>query len=382
MSELVNTTTASHNIRWQLLTSVAACTLLAAITVIPASAAEEDRPTVWIELGGQLQRLQNSQEPFRPAFLNVQPRPNYEVISPDVPQRLPRYAISGEAKISLMPHGTDWALSAAVRYGRSNGEKMLHQQTQTKQMMKTTFWANPKSAYRTFTRWGHEKVSHKQSYLIADFMAGRDVGLGTQSTVNSQINFGVRFAQFSSRSKVHHSALPDPHITVIPTGLGFHKYKSIGFHHSYFASLNSERSFRGVGPSLSWDASARLSGNDDGQEITFDWGVNGALLFGRQKVGGSFETTKRLFDGVVYALARPPTVTTRNEVPLDRSHSRIVPNLGGFAGVSFKYPNAKVSLGYRADFFFGAMDGGLAKRTSENTSFHGPFAKVSIGLGG
>lgn len=380
MSELINTTTASHDIRWQLLTSVAACSLLAAITITPANAADEDRPTVWIELGGQLQRLQSSQEPFRPAFLNVQPRPNYEVISPDVPQRLPRYAISGEASISLVPHGSDWALSAGVRYGRANGNKTLHQQTQTKQMMKTVIFANPKSMYRTFTRWGHEKVSHKQSYLIADFTAGRDVGIGTHSTVNSLINFGVRFAQFSSRSSVRHSALPDPHVTAVPTGGGFNKYKNIGFQHTYLANLESERSFRGIGPSLSWDASARLSGNDDGDEITFDWGVNGALLFGRQKVGGSFETTSRLFDGVVYEIKRPPTVTTRNYVPLDRTRSRIVPNLGGFAGMSFKYPNAKVSFGYRADFFFGAMDGGIARQTSENQAFHGPFAKVSIGL--
>jgi len=41
-----------------------------------------------------------------------------------------------------------------------------------------------------------------------------------------------------------------------------------------------------------------------------------------------------------------------------------------------------VSLGYRADFFFGAMDTGIdtAKRTT--TGFFGPFATVSIGIGG
>jgi hypothetical protein len=346
----------------------------------PASAGQDDRPTAWIELGGQFQRLQNSQEPFIPGFLNVQPRPNYEVISPDVPQRLPRYAISGEGKLTLAPHGTDWSLSAGVRYGRANGKKSLHQQTETQRLMKTQVFANPKSLYRNFTRWGQERVSHKQSYLVADFAVGRDVGIGTQSSVNSLINFGVRFAQFSTRSTVHHSALPDPHVTMVPTGFGLHKYKSIGFHHSYFADLNSERSFRGVGPSLSWDASARLSGDDDGQGVSFDWGLNGALLFGRQKVGGSHQTTSRFFDGVVYALNRPPTVTTRNDVPLDRSRSSIVPNLGGFAGLSFKYPNAKVSLGYRADFFFGAMDGGIDKRHAEDMSFHGPFAKIALGF--
>lgn len=287
MSELINTTPQTGDIRWQLLSSVAACTLVAAVTLTPAQAADKDRPVVWVELGGQLQRLQSSQEPFRPAFLDVQPRPNYEMISPDVPQRLPRFSISGDAKLTLQPHGSDWAFSAGVRYGRANGNKMLHQQTQTMQLLKTSIWANPKLLPRYFTRWGHEKAAHKQSYLVADFTAGRDVGIGSQSAVSSLLNFGVRFAQFSSRSKVHHSALPDPHVTMVPTGMGFNKYKSIGFHHSYFASLDGERSFRGVGPSLSWDASARLAGDEGGDEVTFDWGVNGALLFGRQRVAGS-----------------------------------------------------------------------------------------------
>ncbi|HVP85004.1 MAG TPA: hypothetical protein VMS78_09800 [Rhizomicrobium sp.] len=43
---------------------------------------------------------------------------------------------------------------------------------------------------------------------------------------------------------------------------------------------------------------------------------------------------------------------------------------------------AKVSLGYRADFFFGAMDGGIDTRESYNRNFYGPYASISIGLGG
>jgi hypothetical protein len=59
-----------------------------------------------------------------------------------------------------------------------------------------------------------------------------------------------------------------------------------------------------------------------------------------------------------------------------------VPNLGAFAGLSFRFAQAKVSVGYRGDFFFGAMDGGLDTRKSYNQEFYGPFATVSIGLGG
>ena len=50
--------------------------------------------------------------------------------------------------------------------------------------------------------------------------------------------------------------------------------------------------------------------------------------------------------------------------------------------MSFKYNNAKVSFGYRADEFFGAMDGGIDARKSENVGFFGPLRNLSIGLGG
>jgi hypothetical protein len=63
-----------------------------------------------------------------------------------------------------------------------------------------------------------------------------------------------------------------------------------------------------------------------------------------------------------------------------RSHSVVVPNIGGFAGMSLKFPNAKISLGYRADFFFGAMDGGIDARKTYDRNFYGPFATISIGL--
>jgi hypothetical protein len=50
-------------------------------------------------------------------------------------------------------------------------------------------------------------------------------------------------------------------------------------------------------------------------------------------------------------------------------------------GVSFHCSDAKISLGYRGDFFFDAIDGGIDTRKTEAQDFHGSFASVSIGLG-
>jgi len=41
-----------------------------------------------------------------------------------------------------------------------------------------------------------------------------------------------------------------------------------------------------------------------------------------------------------------------------------------------------VSFGYRADFFFGAVDEGIDARHTKNLGFDGPFTTISIGLGG
>ena len=60
--------------------------------------------------------------------------------------------------------------------------------------------------------------------------------------------------------------------------------------YNYTMFAQAARSFHGVGPSLSWNASATLLGNKDAGELTFDWGINGAVLFGRQKAKTSHTT--------------------------------------------------------------------------------------------
>jgi hypothetical protein len=42
----------------------------------------------------------------------------------------------------------------------------------------------------------------------------------------------------------------------------------------------------------------------------------------------------------------------------------------------------KVSLGYRADVYFHAMDGGVSSFKSEDRGFFGPYFNLSVGLGG
>jgi hypothetical protein len=189
----------------------------------------------------------------------------------------------------------------------------------------------------------------------------------------------VRFAQFNSKSSLRFAADPD-YAFVYKYFSGAGSFPLYGNNHAYRGIAEAKRSFLGIGPSINWNGSTPVFSAGPDSAIALDWGLNAAVLFGRQKANLSHSTNgyyvKRGF------ISEGVSTPTRVSHSYNRSRSVIVPNIGGFAGVSYKFPNAKINLGYRADFFFGAMDIGQATRNSRDRNFYGPFAKISIGLGG
>src|SRR5690242_19003145 len=130
MSDLMNVPVGRENFRWRLLTTVSAVALAAG--AICSNAVEaSDKPSVWIELGGQLERIDGGWEPFLPPFTRL-PLAPYSPISPPQAQKPPVNGYGGEGKVSFEPGNSGWIFSAAVRYGRSNNNKHVHQQTTIK----------------------------------------------------------------------------------------------------------------------------------------------------------------------------------------------------------------------------------------------------------
>jgi hypothetical protein len=381
MSELIDARPKGGDSRWQLMATASALALLTSVSMTGASAADDaDRASVWVELGGQLERIDGGESVYAPEFVVKNDAAAYNLVSPLSMRAAPRYGFAGEGKLTFAPQGTDFVFTAAARFGRTNGYKERHQQTTT-QLLQTNGYApdNPKYAkfYKPVTRFNHTSQKTSESHLIVDFKAGKDVGLGMfGGRGESTVSLGVRFAQFASRSNTVIRSFPDPYY---PRNW---KYQTKPHHHSYYAHAQNERSFHGIGPSISWEGDAPLAGNRETGGVTFDWGVNGAVLFGRQKALGATQVSGRYFMGSPFALPPPPTSHYVHSKPFSRSRSKIVPNFGGFAGLSARYSHAKFSFGYRGDFFFGPMDGGLDTRDTRNRSFYGPFATISIGLGG
>jgi len=390
MSELLEARIAHKGLRWSMMTGASVAVLLATCGADAASD-HGDRPTVWIELGVNLNRVDGGNERFAPDF--VTQIDTHAFSSPIALQRPPRYANGFEGKLTVQPEESDWSVSVGLRYGRSNGAKQAHQQTLPaspvliESIPALSFYASPQLPPLA-QRFASTTASNRSSQLIADFQAGRDVGLGLFSrNSSSTVNLGVRFAQFTSRSSSRISADPDFGVS--------YKYASTAFHyftgyfkvpvqkwHVYSAKAQAIRSFHGIGPSAEWDTSVPLVGDPNDGGFTFDWGVNAAVLFGRQKAATKHSTKATYDHHGIGTASISSTVYNHPSVPVSRSRSVVVPNIGGFAGFSLKFPNARVSLGYRADFFFGAMDGGIDTRKTYDRNFYGPFAKISIGLGG
>jgi iron complex outermembrane recepter protein len=427
MSELINIRDDRATIRWKLLTSVSAAALLVSVSGIGQAQADDndgDRPLIWVELGGQLEQLSDSQEALSPPFMASISQPS--LLKALNVQKPPAYAISEDAKITFQPENSDWVFSASVQYARFGAERHHHQQTANKTVAESfnlvlpppygTHHIGPKYYYPS----GHVKFADgvanvSNSQFVLDFQAGKDVGLGLFGGRGSSVlAAGLRIAQFTSKSNVQLRAEPD---VQYPTAAITSKYELIAFtnndpirFHDYAAMASARREFRGLGPSLSWNASAPVAGNSQGGEIAVDIGLNAAVLFGRQRASGHHRTTNKAYQvssmsgggGSFYRSGKKikqihfenhhgfeggngavlPTAQNTNAASFDRARNVTVPNLGGFAGISMRYQDAKLSFGYRADFFFGAMDGGIDMAKKENRGFYGPFASVSVGIGG
>src|SRR6185437_15262492 len=126
MSELIQKNKVC-NFRWKLLAEASAVALMGYFVTMPGAIAEDnDRPTVWIELGGQFNNLQNNQERYSPPFLALMPA---EFPLPGSAEQPPRYGFEESGAIQFQPSGADWKFTAAIRYGRAISSKHMHHQS-------------------------------------------------------------------------------------------------------------------------------------------------------------------------------------------------------------------------------------------------------------
>jgi hypothetical protein len=300
----------------------------------------------------------------------------------------PNAAFDWEGKLALQPQGSNWVLKAGVRYGRSGrGVKVYESEipgTRTNfkfgrryvpctNAIIANYDACHSGALRKFV---NATAEESEQHTIMDFEASVNVGIGLFGKEGvGNIAGGLRVAQFKSHGVLEINS--DPEYVFTP---------EVKYHNVYESRGTEDRDFHGLGPELNWEANQAILGNPDDGEITLDWGVNAAVLFGRQSVNAHHfssychENGSAQIAGCVTAAHYGPGHSQTKT--FNRSRRKVVPNLGGYIGASARYNNAKLSFGYRADTFFGAMDGGQETAKDYNRGFYGPYMNVSIGLGG
>jgi hypothetical protein len=342
--------------RGRLLTTVSAIALLATVCNAQAAETDSDHPLVWIELGGQLDQLNAADAawtapvpgpPFPP-----QSSPPLGHPIPTAIEAIPTLGWDGTAKISFEPRDSDWIFAASISYGRAAHKITTHDQNYV------TNGANT-GKYET-SAFFNTRVETEESHAVLDFKAGKDLGVGMFGGGGTAlVSFGLRYAQFNSATNSYATSQP----------VGGNKY----------AGFNDEarmtRNFTGIGPMIAFDGATPLAGSLK-EGLSLDWGANASILFGRQKTTVQLSQVEHLRNGLL------KSTKPLSNVGIARNRMTTVPNIGGFAGASFRYSNAKISFGYRADFFFGALDGGIDTARKVDRGFFGPFATISIGIGG
>lgn len=391
MSELIQIANNRGLFQKHLLVTASSLALAACMASCDLALADDtEHPTVWIELGGQMERPQGVTSPVIAPFMTRNTDTEvYQGASFIESQRQGRFAFGAEGKITFQPTDSDWKFSAGVRYGRSHASRHLHKQTAGLPPIPFyySYAGNRYDSFQTFSSVAvaDSKTENSERHVIVDFSVGKDVGLGLFGRGGtSTVSAGVRFASFTASSSAYITGRPfiNTHFENVYLFSGLVKlHEPFPTFHQYTMFASATRSFGGIGPSLSWDASTPVLGNAENAELTLDWGINGALLFGRQKAKTSHTTQAYRQYRSKYSTSYQQTYH-HHPAPRDRSRSVVVPNIGGFAGFSVRYPNAKVSFGYRADYFFGAMDTGIDVRSTKDVGFRGPYATLSIGLGG
>jgi hypothetical protein len=332
----------SHtDFRWRLLTTACAVALCGSFADKAIAFELNDAGQFSLSLGGMWDHAQGDGATWSPEKFLTKASPGFPGPDKSEFEIAPPTSWDYDANAAFRPADTAWVFSAAVRYGRSRTARAAVYDTfPTPQNGGAgAAAAQPAAAANGYGNYS-ATVSHKESHIIADFEAGRDFGLGLwEGSGSSVLSLGARYVRFTGRTNIN--------------------FKTVTKYATKIGTRHIARGFTGVGPRLSWDGSApiwRWAG------LFIDAGANGALLFGRQTT--TLDQTYTAGAGYSHA----------------RRKAAIAKNFGGYAALSWRPFNlgAKISLGYRADLFFHALDGGDTRAHEIDRSFYGPF--VSIGI--
>jgi len=354
-----------------------------------------------LETEGYYGRFGHGHERFAPPYSRLF---NADFPMPDDGQSDLDQGGGGGVRLTYAPAQGPWSVSASIRYGRAVGQATPHAQQALGVSCITIFGTrrlcrNPSTGEQTLN--GEPKydaaggkynfydaaVANQESHANADFMIGRDFGLGSASEprMSSTLRAGLAYARVDSSTDLVMHVRPDIYV---PAEMTFPPQPPLPETHLHRlnAEMQAHRQFTGAGPSLMWDSGIALTGDtEQSGRIGVDVGLGASVLFGRQ-IAQVREHLMGAYTGAVgfggswdSVDFTPPYDTTLTH---NRSKSATVPVANARLGLSYELGRLKLSGGYRWERYFNVIDAGVAERKTYDRQFDGPYMKVSIGFGG
>ncbi len=195
---------------------------------------------------------------------------------------------------------------------------------------------------------------------------------GSDSTEARSSARACAIAQFNSRSNVEHQSQPTNRTCSWRHYYNFHAL----FRREAQIHRHRARRSRGMRPPI-------IAGNPADGSITFDWGVNGALLFGRQrseKPSDEDEASISTSIGLSWYTGSTPSVYHHPRLAR-RSKNVTVPNLGGFAALSCATPMRRSASAIAPICSSAPSTAASMRRRRKTAPSTVPYACISIGIG-
>ncbi|HEX5777035.1 MAG TPA: TonB-dependent receptor, partial [Caulobacteraceae bacterium] len=278
----------------------------------------------------------------------------------------------------------DWRVSAGYRFGKTKGFARASGYEAVEGGLSAGLKYPAVPAFYIASEDNHWRAAARDSeeFEIVDFNIGREVGFGRLGdSGRSAFGLGLRRADLRSTSRVAMDGIPAR--VVPPISFPLNPTRPQVSAETYTTTLESARTFEGLGPTITWDGAVRLWDGGEGGHADVEWGVAAGALFGKQTLTSEEDRFAEYSRGGVAGGGKPLFETLLDDVVVrERSDDVTVPNVGLSLGLSYSVDRIKVSTGYAYDHFFDAIDGGYEDAEQYDRTVHGPYFKLSVGFGG
>jgi len=217
---------------------------------------------------------------------------------------------------------------------------------------------------------GSNTAERREHHWLADFMVGRDLGIG--ETVPATVRFGVRVAEIRGKatgtaawSNIPVSGLFITTCVVAPTA---------GVCVNDQRSYTQKNYFFGAGPRLQFDGSIPLA-----PQWSLEYMVGAAGLYGRRKATQTVDISQT--GGTAFPTLLPLPCNTGCPISTNISDHAWVFNADAMLGVSYAItPNYSLMVSYRFDGYWQALKGfnAIGQPVNLDRFYHGIMFRLTM----